>query len=151
MKTDKSSVRVIDFEVLSIPENTLKNTSTMTPKNLHVLSFFGYFSDSFSGEVWESILDQFWGPLGRSWGALGRPWGALGDPWGALGALLGALGVLLGALGALLGRSWVLLCALGVLSGLSWVPLAPNGGPQSSWIRFSTAFCHYFLRAGLCC
>ena len=66
----------------------------------------------------------------------------MGDPWGDLGALLGALGVLLGALGALLGALEPLLSALGVLSGLSWVPLAPNGGPQSSWIRFSTAFCH---------
>ena len=90
-------------------------------------------------------MEPFWGPLGRSWGALGRPWGALGDPWGVLGALLGALGVLLGALGALLGALEPLLSALGVLSGLSWVPLAPNGGPQSSWIRFSTTFCHYFF------
>ena len=66
------------------------------------------------------------------------------DPWGALGVLLSALGVLLGALGALLGALAQLLSALGVLSGLSWVPLAPNGGPQSSWIRFRPHFAIIF-------
>ena len=145
MKTDKSSVKVIDFEVFRIPANASKNTSKMTSKNLNVE---GHFSVIFRTSS-----------LGRSGSSF---WTNLGDPWGDLGAFLGALGVLLGALGALLGAPWgalgallgalePVLRALGVLSGLSWVPLAPNGGPQSSWIRFSTAFCHYLLRAGLCC
>ena len=137
MKTDKSSVRVIDFEVLSIPENASKNTSKMTSPNLHFSVIFRLFFGGRFLIVLLIIFEPFWTNLG--------------DPWGDLGALLGALGVLLGALGALLGALTPLLSALGVLSGLSWVPLAPNGGPQSFWIRFSTTFCNYFLRAGLCC
>ena len=40
VKTDKSSVRVIDFEVLSIPENASKKTSKMTPKKLNFYVIF---------------------------------------------------------------------------------------------------------------
>ena len=103
MKTDKSSVKAIDFEVLSIPENASKNTSKMTPQNLHVsvifLSFFGLLLWGGLGVHFGpilgtlgAILGRSWAPLGRSCGPLGRAWGPLGRPWGALGRSWGALG-----------------------------------------------------------